>query len=401
TGAPVNVSFHFQTPDVVSVTWAPPSRERRNGQLTKYTVLFHKKSDTASAVERNLTTTKAVFTDLEEHTEYVLQVRAHTAQGPGPYSERLTLRTERDIVRAPMSVRAVATSESSVEVWWEAVPSRGKVIGYQIFYTMTAVEDLDEWQQKSVGATESADLTSLEKYAQYALAVAARTKAQQNVPRRTILLEPASRSYTINELSPFTTYSVNVSAIPADHQYRPPAKISVTTQMAASRSYTINELSPFTTYSVNVSAIPADHQYRPPAKISVTTQMAAPQPMVKPDFYGVINGEEIQVILPQASEEYGPISHYFLVVVPEDKPVHKQTLNPDQFLTEELLASQRLKQEFESAPYIAARFPQRNIPYTFSLGNGQSYEEFINRKLQRGRKYRIFVRAIVDTPQKI
>ncbi|KAL9706114.1 hypothetical protein quinque_009632 [Culex quinquefasciatus] len=31
--------------------------------------------------------------------------------------------------------------------------------------------------------------------------------------------------------------------------------------------------------------------------------MAAPQPMVQPDFYGVVNGEEIQVILPQASEE--------------------------------------------------------------------------------------------------
>lgn len=41
---------------------------------------------------------------------------------------------------------------------------------------MTAVEDLDEWQQKSVGLTESADLMNLEKFAQYAIAVAARTK---------------------------------------------------------------------------------------------------------------------------------------------------------------------------------------------------------------------------------
>ena len=47
---------------------------------------------------------------------------------------------------------------------------------FQIFYTMTAVEDLDEWQQKTVGLTESADLVNLEKYAQYAIAVAARTR---------------------------------------------------------------------------------------------------------------------------------------------------------------------------------------------------------------------------------
>ena len=54
----------------------------------------------------------------------------------------------------------------------------------------------------------------------------------QNVPRQQILLEPTIQSHTINELSPFTTYNVNVSAIPSDHQYRPPTKITVTTQMA-------------------------------------------------------------------------------------------------------------------------------------------------------------------------
>ena len=54
----------------------------------------------------------------------------------------------------------------------------------------------------------------------------------QNIPRRIIMLEPTVQSHTINELSPFTTYNVNVSAIPSDHQYRPPTKITVTTQMA-------------------------------------------------------------------------------------------------------------------------------------------------------------------------
>jgi netrin-G3 ligand len=116
-------------------------------------------------------------------------------------------------------------------------------------------------------------------------------------------------------------------------------------------SHTINELSPFTTYYVNVSAVPGDFSYRPPTKISVTTQMAAPQPMVKPDFYGVVNGEEIQVILPQASEEYGPISHYYLVVVPEDKSnLHK---HPDQFLTEEMLPLRMNRHDMSNAPYIA------------------------------------------------
>ncbi|KAG8238327.1 hypothetical protein J437_LFUL006850, partial [Ladona fulva] len=128
--------------------------------------------------------------------------------------------------------------------------------------------------------------------------------------------------------------------------------------------------------------------------------------MVKPDFYGVVNGEEIQVILPQASEEYGPISHYYLIVVPEDEATLDK--HPDQFLTTELVANSKARKErqgnidpqLEMAPYIAAKFPQRNIPYTFHLGNGETYESFVNWPLEAGHRYRIFVRAVVDTPQK-
>ena len=52
------------------------------------------------------------------------------------------------------------------QVWWEAVPLRQKVIGYEVFYSMTAVEDLDQWQRKTVGLTTSIDLVNLERHAQ-------------------------------------------------------------------------------------------------------------------------------------------------------------------------------------------------------------------------------------------
>ena len=61
----------------------------------------------------------------------------------------------------------------------------------------------------------------------------------------------------------------------------------------------------------------------------------APQPMVKPDFFAVKDGGRISVILPKASEEFGPISHYYLVVVPEEKTGK----TPDQFTLEEVRMS--------------------------------------------------------------
>ncbi|XP_074033779.1 tyrosine-protein phosphatase Lar isoform X2 [Leptinotarsa decemlineata] len=420
TGPPTNITYHFQTPDVVCVSWSPPLREHRNGQIIKYEIQFHKKSDHSNTV-RNVSHTKAVFVNLEENTEYVFHVRAFTSQGEGPTSEKFTIQTERDIGRAPMSVKAVATSDSSVEVWWEPVPSRGKVIGYKIFYTMTAVEDLDEWQQKTVGLTESADLVNLEKYAQYAIAVAARMKnglgrlseketvkvKPEDVPLNLRAHEVTTHSMTLSWSPPIRLnpikYKISFDAVKefVDSQGITQTQIIPKVEIrldSAARSHTINELSPFTTYNVNVSAIPTDSSYRPPTKITVTTQMAAPQPMVKPDFYGVVNGEEIHVILPQASEEYGPISHYYLVVVPENKMSTQR--NPDQLLTDELISNVDKIPENPGLPYIAAKFPQRNIPYTYHLGTGESNDGYVNYKLEHGKRYRIFVRAVVDTPQK-
>ena len=62
-----------------------------------------------------------------------------------------------------------------------------------------------------------------------------------------------------------------------------------------SRQHQLSQLQPFTTYRVNLTAVPGDRSYRPPATVTVTTQMAAPQPMVQPALYGVVFGKEIQV----------------------------------------------------------------------------------------------------------
>lgn len=422
SGPPTNLTYTFQTQDTVCVKWSEPARRHRNGQIVRYDVEFHKKNDHSTIEARNTTQERAVFTNLEEATEYVFHVRAHTVRGSGPYSEKITIVTEKDIGRAPLNVKAVATSESNVEVWWEPVPNRDKIIGYKIFYTMTAVEDLDQWKQKLIGMTESAELENLERDTAYAIAVAARYKNDvlgrlsqkvtvkvkpEDVPLNLRASDTSTHSMTLSWTPPIrlnpTGYQVSFDAVKefVDSQGITQTQIVPRRTIrldATATTTTIDELQPFTTYNVNVSAVPADSSYKPPAKITVTTQMAAPKPMVKPDFYGVVKKEEIHVILPQASEEYGPIAYYYLIVVPEDKATaHKQ---PDEF-TEDVITGKNAKQDPENAPYIAAKFSHRTIPYTFQLGSGDVYEGFENKKLDPTKRYRIFVRAIVDTPKKV
>lgn len=54
----------------------------------------------------------------------------------------------------------------------------------------------------------------------------------QKIPTVPRIVSNRKFSYVIEELRPFTTYTVNVTAVPQTSEYRPPAKITVTTQMA-------------------------------------------------------------------------------------------------------------------------------------------------------------------------
>ena len=131
------ICHDLQTPDVVEISYEPPPEESRNGQITVYDIVIWKSSSPDEKRQRSTTEQKTVFTDLEEDTQYMFSVRATTRKGYGPWSTQVSFRTDRNVVRAPEKVRAMATSDSSIEVWWEAVPLRTKVIGYYIYYSMT------------------------------------------------------------------------------------------------------------------------------------------------------------------------------------------------------------------------------------------------------------------------
>ena len=132
-------------------------------------------------------------------------------------------------------------------------------------------------------------------------------------------------------------------------------------------------------------------------------QMAAPQPMVKPDFFGVKKDMTgvITVYLPQvphyksdndfdfddvqASEEFGPISHYYLVVIPY---ANSTTIkHPDYYESSNLIENSKQvpmpgsKDEDNSNAYITAKFLQRSLPYTFPLG-GYPYK-YLKNNFQR------------------
>ncbi|KAG0721326.1 Tyrosine-protein phosphatase Lar [Chionoecetes opilio] len=390
SGPPTNITYRYQTPGTIVFTWDLPKPIKRNGVVTMYELQFSKNVilNNDFKHDKNVSDdTRIVFNALEENMDYTFKVRAWTSKGSGPYCETLHLHTEPDLVRAPMNLQGMATSESSIEIWWEPVPSRGKVMGYQVFYTMSPVPDLDLWDQMKVPVTHSAELQNLERHAEYAIAVAARTgtglgrlSTLKEVCVKPVDVPMHLRAHDVTTHSANLTWGPPIQLNPLHFKITYSAvkefvdaqgvtqvqRIPTVPRIVSNRkySYVIEELRPFTTYTVNVTAVPQTNEYRPPAKITVTTQMAAPQPMVKPDFYGVKGNHEIAMILPQASEEYGPIAFYYLIVVPEDK-IHTFK-NPDQYLTDNHLYTSSPFSEYISLDMRPAPFgdlPKRPNPF--------------------------------------
>ena len=97
TDAPKNISWRFQTPDVVEIVYDPPPEHARNGQVgfiltedfdrsispflfqvTKYEIQFWKGASPNEKKLRQTTEQKTVFANLDDNTEYKFSVRANT-----------------------------------------------------------------------------------------------------------------------------------------------------------------------------------------------------------------------------------------------------------------------------------------------------------------------------------
>lgn len=82
--------------------------------------------------------TSYILHDLDKDTEYVVRVEAFTANGGGPSSESIVLRTLTDVpTKAPENVKAEAIHSGSLKVSWKPPPAserNGPITGYKIKY---------------------------------------------------------------------------------------------------------------------------------------------------------------------------------------------------------------------------------------------------------------------------
>ncbi|XP_053132295.1 protein sidekick-1 isoform X6 [Hemicordylus capensis] len=134
-----------------------------------------------------------ILEDLEEWTEYELQIQAFNAIGAGPWSEVVRGRTRESVPSAPPeNVLAEAVSSTQILLTWAAVPEteqNGLILGYKILFRAKDVENKLSSQLVRGNHTLSVLLASLRKYMLYEIQVLAFTRIGDGVPSSPPVIE--------------------------------------------------------------------------------------------------------------------------------------------------------------------------------------------------------------------
>ncbi|KAJ8246101.1 hypothetical protein GJAV_G00263660, partial [Gymnothorax javanicus] len=131
--------------------------------------------------------------DLEEWTEYLLQIQAFNSIGPGPWSETVKGRTRESVPSGyPENVTAEAVSSTSILVTWGPVPEQeknGYILGYKVLYKEQDSEAEPQVHLVKGNLTQSALLRNLRKYILYQIQVLAFTRIGDGEPSSPPVLE--------------------------------------------------------------------------------------------------------------------------------------------------------------------------------------------------------------------
>ncbi|NWU83447.1 SDK2 protein, partial [Onychorhynchus coronatus] len=196
--APANVTLRTASETSLWLRWMPLLEQEYNGNPDSvgYKIRYTRadgRGQPAVHVIRDRVEREFTIEDLEEWTEYRVQVQAFNAIGAGPWSRSVLGRTRESVPSSgPSNVSALATSSSSLMVRWSDIPEadcNGLILGFKVMYKEKASEGRAQFWLAEGNASRSAQLTGLGKYTLYEIRVLAFTRIGDGAPSRPPVLE--------------------------------------------------------------------------------------------------------------------------------------------------------------------------------------------------------------------
>ncbi|XP_069786249.1 protein sidekick-2 isoform X2 [Narcine bancroftii] len=196
--APANVTLRTASETSLWLRWVPLPESEYNGNQDSvgYKIRYGKSDGNGSTlnhvihdrIEREFT-----IEDLEEWTEYRVQVQAFNAIGSGPWSQEVKGRTRESVPSSgPTNVTSVALNSNSILVKWNEIPQQnrnGLVLGYKVLYKEKDLEAPMKFKTIEGNTTHAVHLVDLGKYVLYEIQVLAFTRIGDGMPSFPPILE--------------------------------------------------------------------------------------------------------------------------------------------------------------------------------------------------------------------
>ena len=164
----------------ILLTWNAPVAADINGEITTFEVHYAgTMEDRSNRTVRVGNVTQYNLAQLVADETYLIQVRAYTSVGPGPYTNWIVIRTIEDApTNSPVDVTSIAHSSTVIKLLWKAPLKQGQngvIIGYDV--EITAVSSSYFAKQSVGGSYDMYTFTNLKPHREYSLRVAAKTQA--------------------------------------------------------------------------------------------------------------------------------------------------------------------------------------------------------------------------------
>ncbi|XP_035228691.1 Down syndrome cell adhesion molecule-like protein Dscam2, partial [Stegodyphus dumicola] len=186
-GPPTAVDVEALSSDALRVSWEPPEKRMRNGNIKGYYVGYKDANSSEpyqyKTVDLPISKELRVTTDLRglnAFSHYSVVVQAFNLKGAGPRSDPVVAMTMEDVPSIPpQQVDCMALTSQTIKVTWQPPPSsaiHGVLKGYKVFY-----RSADDWheiedQEVLINFPEKEMLLkSLDKFTNYSISVLAYT----------------------------------------------------------------------------------------------------------------------------------------------------------------------------------------------------------------------------------
>ncbi|XP_044155181.1 protein sidekick-2 isoform X1 [Bufo gargarizans] len=195
---PANVTLRTASQTSLWVRWVPLPETEYNGnpESVGYRIRYVRsdgKGKSSTHIIHDRIEREYTIEDLEEWTEYNVQIVAFNAIGSGPLSPIVAARTRESVPSSgPSNVSALATTSSSILVRWSEIPEpdrNGLILGYKILYKEKDSDNPPRFWLVEGNSSRSVQLTKLGKYVLYEIQVLAFTRIGDGVPSTPAILE--------------------------------------------------------------------------------------------------------------------------------------------------------------------------------------------------------------------